>query len=536
MYRLSSKAGVLLTSWIVAYGMWAVPHALAQEASDTTAASADTGLGSGDGFLLWDLIGDAGGFQYPIFGLLAIGLFLISAKVYELYKDRKAAQELEEASLEDMDMNRITMLVANQEKSMLADLQATMLNVFKTTKDAATLHEEIANFIQFQRDRFSTFKQRIDFLADTAGAVGLLGTVWGILRVFTGGGIDDEQRVLAGMGIALVSTLLGLVVSITLNLISTEVYSFFDDRLDQIEDKADELRFRLLELGLSENGAEESPPPDSRSQSNVLSQSTAESRQAEPSRSTASKATARTADGPAASASTGAGADAQTEKASPDGSPSSTTVEPTPDQLEIQSQPGTATVGATLNDIRLKLTGENGNPISDESIQLQVGDGSGSLADGQTQITRRTDEEGIATFDWHLPDVAGPCDVNADVPSANAAGTTAQLSVMARPGSPTQYEQSGNNQGAEIGNALPKPLSVKLFDAHGNPVPGELVEFYVDSGGGVFENGEKSIEVQTDDQGKAAVEFWVGEEPGLNSITAHMGDEEVKFQAMTLEQ
>jgi hypothetical protein len=358
-----------------------------------------------------------------------------------------------------------------------------------------------------------------------------LGTVWGILRVFTGGGIDDEQRVLAGMGMALVSTLLGLVVSITLNLISTEVYSFFDDRLDQIEDKADELRFRLLELGLNDNGSEESTPhPDSRSHSNVLSQSTAENQQAEPSRSTASKATARTADGPAS------GVDAQTEKASQDGSPSATTVEPTPDQLEIQSQPETATVGATLNDIQLKLTGEDGNPIAGESIQLQVADGSGSFTDGQTEVTRHTNEGGVVSFDWHLPDAAGLCDVNAEVPSSNAAGTTAQLSVMARPGSPSQYDQSGNNQGAEVGNPLPKPLSVRLYDAHGNPVLGHSVEFHVDSGGGVFENGEKSIEVQTDDQGKAAVEFWVGEEPGLNSVTAHMGDEEVKFQAMTLEQ
>ena len=238
--------------------LWGSSRTFAQQAADTSSAAADTGLGSGDGFLLWDLIGEAGGFQYPIFGLLAIGLFLISAKLYELYSDRRAAQELEEASLADMEMKRIAMLVANQKKSMLADLQATMLNVFQTTNDAATLHEEIANFIQFQRERFGTFKQRIDFLADTAGAVGLLGTVWGILRVFTGGGIDDEQRVLAGMGIALVSTLLGLVVSITLNLISTEVYSFFDNRLDQIEDKADELRFRLLELGLSQNGTESS--------------------------------------------------------------------------------------------------------------------------------------------------------------------------------------------------------------------------------------------------------------------------------------
>ena len=229
---------------LVCFGLGTVPGVFAQEAADT--ASAQTGFGTEGNFLLWDLIGEAGGFQYPIFGLLAIGLFLISAKLYELYKDQKAARELEETSLEEMEMKRIAMLVANQKESMLAELQATMINVYQTTKDAATLHEEIANYIQFQRDRFGTFKLRIDFLADTAGAVGLLGTVWGILTVFTGGGIDDEQRVLAGMGVALISTLLGLVVSITLNLISTEVHSFFDNRLDQIEDKADELRFRLL--------------------------------------------------------------------------------------------------------------------------------------------------------------------------------------------------------------------------------------------------------------------------------------------------
>ena len=50
------------------------------------------------------------------------------------------------------------------------------------------------------------------------------------------------------MGFALITTLLGIVVSIILNLSSTEVSSYFNRRLDRIAEKSDELRFRLMEL------------------------------------------------------------------------------------------------------------------------------------------------------------------------------------------------------------------------------------------------------------------------------------------------
>jgi biopolymer transport protein ExbB/TolQ len=511
--------------------LWGSSRTFAQQAADTSSAAADTGLGSGDGFLLWDLIGEAGGFQYPIFGLLAIGLFLISAKIYELYSDRRAAQELEEASLEDMDMNRIAMLVANQKKSMLADLQATMLNVFQTTNDAATLHEEIANFIQFQRERFGTFKQRIDFLADTAGAVGLLGTVWGILRVFTGGGIDDEQRVLAGMGIALVSTLLGLVVSITLNLISTEVYSFFDNRLDQIEDKADELRFRLLELGLSQNGTESSESE------RAASKGALEASAPDPQPAGRSRSPAQTTTPSPTEEAVGSNREPSREQqGSEDPASSLAAVEPAPKRLEEVDLAETAPIASTLADVTLKLTAEDGEPVADKPVQVEVAEGSGHLANGQSEVTRRTDENGLLTFDWHLPDTTGSCEAVATVPSADASGTTTQFSVYARPGPPTRYKQGGNNQGAEIGASLPKPLSVTIFDEYGNPVPDHAVQFQVNGGEGKFENGETSMEVTTNESGEASVGFWVGETPGLNTVSAVVGDEEVGFQAMALEQ
>ena len=50
------------------------------------------------------------------------------------------------------------------------------------------------------------------------------------------------------MGFALITTLLGLIVSIFLNLSSTEIFSLFNRRLDRIAEKSDELRFRLMEL------------------------------------------------------------------------------------------------------------------------------------------------------------------------------------------------------------------------------------------------------------------------------------------------
>lgn len=511
---------------VVVFGAVAVPHVLAQQSADTSAAAQATG--SDGGLLLWDVIGKAGGFQYPIFAILAIGLFLIFAKMYELYQDRKAAEELEEASIADMDMKRITMLVANQEKSMLADLQATMLNVFQTTDDAGTLHEEIANFIQFQRERFETFTRRVNFLADTAGAVGLLGTVWGMFTLFYGGNVSDKQAILGGMGVALVSTLLGLVVSIILNLISTELYSFFDNRIDQIEEEADELRFRLMELNLSENGTQDDSRGDATAQTREIEreektrQETPTPEKVQPSRPEGARA---------------GSAPVETKmKTSESDTVTTETLEPSPHRLEVSNLPDSSTVGSTIRDVRLKVSAEDGTPISDEPVRLQVENGSGELGDGASETSLRTNDEGIASFDWHLPEDAGTSHVTVNVPNSEVSQTNRRLSVEVQPGTPVQFEQDGNNQGADLGEEVPKPFVVSVFDSYGNPVPGQPVQFRVESGGGSFPDGEDRKEVSTGEDGTAAVEYAVGKEPGLNQVVASVGEEELEFQAMALEQ
>jgi biopolymer transport protein ExbB/TolQ len=209
----------------------------------------------------WSLTQQAGPLRWPIFLVLGIGLIQVFLKLYELVRDRSASSALRSADLTRMSLDQLTTLVSRQEQSMLATLEATMLNVFQTRPAEGMLHDEITNFVQFQQDQFEVFRRRMDFLSDTAGALGLMGTVWGMFTVFFQG-TAEQDVILRGMGIALITTLLGLVVSIILNFSATELSTFFSKRLEQVSTKADELRFRLMELApRTAPAAAETPAP-----------------------------------------------------------------------------------------------------------------------------------------------------------------------------------------------------------------------------------------------------------------------------------
>jgi len=223
-------------------------QALAEEAPIDTLA---TVLGENTPSSLWEIVGQAGTIQYPIYGLLVVGLFLISMKLFELLRDRNLEKSLQNRSFISLPLHDIQALISVQKDFLLSRIMAKLLNVFMTNKNADYLHDEITNYNSIQKDNFASFRNRIDFLSDTAGALGLLGTVWGMFIVFSSGSIEKEV-ILIGMGIALMSTLLGLVVSIILNFFTTIIDGYFSRQLERVVSKADELRFRLIEL--SENG------------------------------------------------------------------------------------------------------------------------------------------------------------------------------------------------------------------------------------------------------------------------------------------
>jgi len=196
---------------------------------------------------LWEIIGQAGPIQYPIYGLLVVGLFFITLKLFELMRDRSLQKELQSKSFVNVALEDIQKIIGNQKDYFLSRIMSKLLNVYLTNSNADYLHDEITNFSSTLKDSFTTFKNRIDFLSDTAGALGLLGTVWGMFIVFSSGSIEKEI-ILVGMGVALMSTLLGLVVSIILNFFTTVIDGYYSRHLEGVVSKADELRFRLIEL------------------------------------------------------------------------------------------------------------------------------------------------------------------------------------------------------------------------------------------------------------------------------------------------
>ncbi|MBS1262765.1 MAG: hypothetical protein MAG453_02129 [Calditrichaeota bacterium] len=106
-------------------------------------------------------------------------------------------------------------------------------------------HAEVDLITKVREERFASFRSWMVFLSDSAGAFGLLGTVWGMYTVFYGGALD-QQRILAGMGTALVTTLVGIAISVLINLFATTLEAMFRRQLESMYNKADDLRFHFV--------------------------------------------------------------------------------------------------------------------------------------------------------------------------------------------------------------------------------------------------------------------------------------------------
>ena len=72
----------------------------------------------------WGLVEQAGPLRWPIFAVLAIGLALAIAKVYELLHDRSTSRSLFQIDLRHATLQQITGGLTGQDESMLAALQS----------------------------------------------------------------------------------------------------------------------------------------------------------------------------------------------------------------------------------------------------------------------------------------------------------------------------------------------------------------------------------------------------------------------------
>ena len=136
--------------------------------------------------------------------------------------------------------------------SELARAVEESLQLFNHTNDVSLLVERASTYRESEESRHSNFQNRFYYLSDAAGGLGLLGTVLGIFRAFSQkqSGMD-EAALIGAMGIALVTTFLGIVVSLILNVLAGEMGAAVTRRVQNGQSKLEALQ----EMLMTENGA-----------------------------------------------------------------------------------------------------------------------------------------------------------------------------------------------------------------------------------------------------------------------------------------
>ena len=467
---------------------------------------------------MWGLVSEAGPIRYPIFAILFIGIFLISLKVFELFLDSKRATPLRNTPFKDFNLDQISNTLNRESEHMLSVVMSKLLNVFQTNNNADYLHDEISNYTKYRQDIFNSFRNRIDFLSDTAGALGLLGTVWGMFKVFSSGTLERDD-ILAGMGLALMSTLLGLVVSITLNFASTLTEGYFTKRLSKVTNKADELRFRLIEL--SENtfpnkkvknkisnddqpvegeiGGQSTNNSSTFNQKNILTDAFQKRRESDTENSRY--------------------ADSASHR---------------PDKILLRNElKSSYRAGSEIDNIEVQLLDTRGKPLPSQELDIFLKE-PGSINGKPGKATISTNKKGVAVFNWQLSGKTGNQAAGIRCSDSDYYNVKKEISVLVKPAFPRSIQILNNHQAAATGTAIPKPVSVVVKDKFDNPVPSVPVSLEVSMGDGSFPDGSQQTEMNTNDKGKIEFGFKLGDEPGFNAVDIHVVDSDLsqKFQAV----
>ncbi len=204
----------------------------------------------------WDIIKMNDWFLWPFVLLTGTGIMINVHRVLFEYRDRTRSQALLQGKIQANGIRNLVQMVRSSRtggSSRAARLFYQVIATFDKTNQAQPINDDINHFLSAERETFERFSRVNGFLSESAGALGLLGTVWGIFVTFYTANFDGPS-ILRGMSIALVTTLTGLIISLLLNFSGTYCYTMFNRQINLLMNKAEELRQALLYLEKKSNG------------------------------------------------------------------------------------------------------------------------------------------------------------------------------------------------------------------------------------------------------------------------------------------
>lgn len=200
-------------------------------------------------FTIGDMIDQLQGFVWPLGLTLFAGLVMSFYQAGTLGMESNSSRPLVSFRFARGNPEEVDKLIrARANKGEMGRLLAILYAM--GIRGDLNFHAEVDLVAKVREERFASFRSWMIFFSDTAGAFGLLGTVWGMYQVFYfSGGVLDTQTTLVGMGTALVTTLVGIGISVVINLFATTLEAMFKRQLEQMYNKADDLRFHFVNRG-----------------------------------------------------------------------------------------------------------------------------------------------------------------------------------------------------------------------------------------------------------------------------------------------
>ena len=195
-------------------------------------------------FSILELFSQAGGFQWPILAVLIAGLIILMLRMVRLIRDDLAARPLKQLSL-----NSITFSALLEARKRAADSLYTQLlsGLIQLHRSPEAMGREVSDIATASHAAYERTQRMVNYCSSTAGGLGLLGTLVGIYALFSTG-TRDAQTIFAGIAIAVVSTLLGIITSILLEFFEAVMHGYVSRYIESAQMWAQKVRSYILSI------------------------------------------------------------------------------------------------------------------------------------------------------------------------------------------------------------------------------------------------------------------------------------------------
>jgi len=194
-----------------------------------------------------EIIGLAGGFQWPILIVFVLGLGALMHTLVRLYQDERQSRELRNMDLSKMVTKDIRAAAQQPGQSVYHTILSGLTRHGQFAPDHGGRIKTVAAAVATLQESFTLTHKLVTYCSGAAGGLGLAGTLVGMYSSFAAAG-TDPNTVYAGISLALISTLLGVAASLILEAADTFVNRYASKYLAKGKDWGEGVCVRLSTL------------------------------------------------------------------------------------------------------------------------------------------------------------------------------------------------------------------------------------------------------------------------------------------------